>query len=1016
MKIFKKMSKKIMALLLSVSLLFSNVMSIATVFALTEDEKEDLVELRMRRATGIDIDNGEATIHYDGGEATVTGNDLYHVEDNHWDYGDGNYGVMHILYTSSTNLTFHFYSDEGMQVSINFSGNPPESPNNNEWTVNNLLLRNQRVEGYDLEFQFAPEINGSGGGVSMPNGSSYQVEFGNASWNLDDVNVTASIQGKDLTDGFLSVVDNEVIELTNFNPGTMEVRVSTRDGFSTELFVDEHNTTCLGWTINSVLPPEDLYFNILPRAVHNEGTYHVEFGPADWNIDGEYVVASVDGLVLNEGPVMIDAHEAIHLEGFNPDTMEVRVSTQDGFNTVLFVDDQNNTSIDAIPPEAHIPSEGIIYFNVVRRGGDGEPHNPPQSGDQVAIIRVNGVEGEYMETVIDPMTGEEREEPRPYDGRGSIANEMRFNVNDGNVWMLLPDGETDDDIGNYLYNEIEYNYEGEDDDSTIKLGLFTPWHLKFSNVITINNSNYQVANFINYNDKGSWLTHIKDDVVGFYITVPKAEDNVYAITVQIDPNSIEYLSEFRWTNDPGEKYGFDEHGEPTEELNPAYIDHVKLEIVNVHFSLASQNYNYNEANFSASEFNDDFISYRTGRHEEYTMGELFVPSDTTVTVRLTPDPGYQVTDILVPGGFEIEENPCEYTFTLPTFYDQFEVITEEVDNNLYSDNEAVEDVNITMPEAVSINGNYELIVGELDNSRKAAFNDQLNGYTPNVYFNLELNQILNKARAAEWVVPIANINKNATVELTLANQIEADQIIVICNRGNGNFETINPTVNGNTITFETRRFADYVIASMELQVINEMSITVAPPTPGETVNVTMHHAEDGDYPEADLRPAASIPNNAPYTIDGTAWVNGNCFGGANLCHEFFNGTFDQNGEYYAMIKVKANDGYKITYDILNHYTVNGRELDTDNGDQIIELNNSNFVFVMKIAPQGSEPPIMTGDMNGNGRIDLSDIIALLKKYLSGDATNADLAVGDMDHNGSIGLRDIILLLKEYLKG
>ena len=57
-----------------------------------------------------------------------------------------------------------------------------------------------------------------------------------------------------------------------------------------------------------------------------------------------------------------------------------------------------------------------------------------------------------------------------------------------------------------------------------------------------------------------------------------------------------------------------------------------------------------------------------------------------------------------------------------------------------------------------------------------------------------------------------------------------------------------------------------------------------------------------------------------------------------------------------------------------------------------------------------------GDMNKNGKIDLADIILLLKKYLSGDVSDDDLLVGDMDDNGSIGLRDIIMLLKEYLKG
>ena len=65
-----------------------------------------------------------------------------------------------------------------------------------------------------------------------------------------------------------------------------------------------------------------------------------------------------------------------------------------------------------------------------------------------------------------------------------------------------------------------------------------------------------------------------------------------------------------------------------------------------------------------------------------------------------------------------------------------------------------------------------------------------------------------------------------------------------------------------------------------------------------------------------------------------------------------------------------------------------------------------------------EPSVISeyedGDMNKNGRIDLADIIILLKKYLNDDATNEVIQLGDMNKNGKIDLPDIILLLKKYL--
>ncbi len=62
----------------------------------------------------------------------------------------------------------------------------------------------------------------------------------------------------------------------------------------------------------------------------------------------------------------------------------------------------------------------------------------------------------------------------------------------------------------------------------------------------------------------------------------------------------------------------------------------------------------------------------------------------------------------------------------------------------------------------------------------------------------------------------------------------------------------------------------------------------------------------------------------------------------------------------------------------------------------------------------TEDEILKGDMNKNGRIDLADIILLLRVYLNDNATEEDLRIGDMNNNGSIGLSDIIDLLRLYL--
>ena len=56
-----------------------------------------------------------------------------------------------------------------------------------------------------------------------------------------------------------------------------------------------------------------------------------------------------------------------------------------------------------------------------------------------------------------------------------------------------------------------------------------------------------------------------------------------------------------------------------------------------------------------------------------------------------------------------------------------------------------------------------------------------------------------------------------------------------------------------------------------------------------------------------------------------------------------------------------------------------------------------------------------GDLNKDGNIGLTDIIYLLKRYLSIEETTAeDILIGDMNEDGNLGLTDIILLLRVYL--
>lgn len=60
--------------------------------------------------------------------------------------------------------------------------------------------------------------------------------------------------------------------------------------------------------------------------------------------------------------------------------------------------------------------------------------------------------------------------------------------------------------------------------------------------------------------------------------------------------------------------------------------------------------------------------------------------------------------------------------------------------------------------------------------------------------------------------------------------------------------------------------------------------------------------------------------------------------------------------------------------------------------------------------------VMLGDLNGNGKIDLPDVLFALKLYFGKIKMNNDyLKIGDINNNGKIDLSDVLAILKDYFK-
>lgn len=136
------------------------------------------------------------------------------------------------------------------------------------WTYN--IQENDENITFTIEFD---NNDGTGGGSNPGGGGgeggegTYTVYFGEGSWEIGGVTVTA-----DKTD-VQYLAYNDIITLENFDPETMEVRVEAEDGFWTTLAVTDGQTSISAHT-NDGGVPADIAFSVVSKSSNSGGEYN----------------------------------------------------------------------------------------------------------------------------------------------------------------------------------------------------------------------------------------------------------------------------------------------------------------------------------------------------------------------------------------------------------------------------------------------------------------------------------------------------------------------------------------------------------------------------------------------------------------------------------------------------------------------------------------------------------------------------------------------------------------------
>lgn len=366
---------------------------------------------------------------------------------------------------------------------------------------------------------------------------------------------------------------------------------------------------------------------------------------------------------------------------------------------------------------------------------------------------------------------------------------------------------------------IEYPYNPSE--GTVVFTFETLWINRYYENIVINGTSYNVSDYINFDNRTSWLEHNNGtQMISFSITnVPKA-DSYNIVAKHGENNGTRFISTFLWTGDPAQASGHN------------YIGNAKLELVKAKYYVGDQTYTVTEddikenlvrdGDFMTFRSADGFMSYGVLADVNFDDGNLTLPGEAEVTMRVVPKYGYQVTSVNGGENFiTTDEGVSEFTVVVhhgEAGYFQAEVTP--VDNEVKSNSSKVSGGMVTIGNNEVDSGTVVLSVDDIELSADKIkdFKNAASGYEISTYLDINLNHVLYKGTEDDvWEDQIHHLDNEATVSLKLEKGINIEDVVIVHNVDDGDeFEIIkidswDPKTR--ILTFKTKSFSNYAIAT-----------------------------------------------------------------------------------------------------------------------------------------------------------------------------------------------------------
>ena len=274
--------------------------------------------------------------------------------------------------------------------------------------------------------------------------------------------------------------------------------------------------------------------------------------------------------------------------------------------------------------------------------------------------------------------------------------------------------------------------------------------------------------------------------MGFSENAPLVLDGSGSQHIQIDKK----VNTITWAYDDV-RYGKD-----------AYLEHGTAEIIAVNGTPVAQ-LPKDPDNFAANAGNKD-------------GGHFAADPGAKITIKLTPDYGYQLSGVQLNGGatLEAQKDVSTFTFTMPDTSVHFKGIFTKSEDAVVTTGNTVKNAAIANGANATNSGNLELKVSDNTNYNTAAATALVSDAVAAEAVDLSLNQVVSKGNGTNWETGITEFENPITLSLALKDY-DANYDYTVVRNHNGKLTALDTTAINGTVSFATNQFSTYVIVKKE---------------------------------------------------------------------------------------------------------------------------------------------------------------------------------------------------------